>query len=106
MVFRRLLPLIVVASLGPVAFGCAETAPYVYNAIEFDRDAEGFGKQPANINKVEICYSKHSTTAQALRELASARCGEFGKVARYQTQVDWECPLFTPVRAVFACVKE
>ena len=106
MVFRRVLPLIVLASLGPVVFGCAEIEPYVFTEQEFDRDAAEFGKQPENIGGVEICYSKHSTTAQALRELASARCGEFGKVARYQTQVDWKCPLFTPVRAVFACVKE
>ncbi len=106
MIFRRVLPLIVLASLGPATFGCAETEPYVYTKLEFDRDAPEFGKEPANIGKVEICYSKLSTTAQALRELANARCGEFGKVARYQSQVYRECPLFTPVRAVFACVKE
>ncbi len=106
MVLRRVLPLIVLASLGPAAFGCAETEPYLYNATEFDREALDFGKEPENIRSVEICYSKHSTTAQELREMANARCGEFGKVARFQSQDYLQCPLFTPARAFFACVKE
>ena len=106
MILRRVLPVIVVASLGLAAFGCAETDPYVYTASEFDRDEPGFGKEPTNIAKVEICYSKHSTTVQALGELANARCGEFGKVARFKSQDYLECPLFTPARATFACVKE
>ncbi len=106
MVFRRVLPLIVLASLGPAAFGCAETEPYLYNAAEFDRDAPEFGKEPRNIGRVEICYSKQSTTAQELREMANARCGQFGKVARFQSQDYLQCPLFTPARAFFACVKE
>ena len=104
--FRRVLPVLVLASLGPAAFGCAETEPYVYTNLEFDRDAENFGKVPANIAKVEICYSKYSTTVQDLREIAAARCGEFAKVARFQSQSYWECPLFTPARATFSCVKE
>jgi len=106
MVLRRVLPLIALASLGPAAFGCAETEPYVYNAAEFDRDAPKFGKQPANTGRVEICYTKQSTTVQELGEIANARCGEFGKVARFQSQEYGVCPLFTPARAIFACVKE
>ena len=106
MKFRRVLPILVLASLGPAAFGCAETEPYVYTKLEFDRDAENFGKEPANIAKVEICYSKYSTTVQDLREIAAARCGEFAKVARFQSQDYWECPLFTAARATFSCVKE
>ena len=106
MVLRRVIPLIVLASLGPAAFGCAETAPYVYDKVEFNRDAPEFGKQPKNIGRVEICYGKQSTTVQELWEMANARCGEFGKVARFQSQDYLQCPLFTPARAAFACVKE
>jgi hypothetical protein len=43
---------------------------------------------------------------QDLREIAAARCGEFAKVARFQSQDYWECPLFTAARATFSCVKE
>ena len=106
MVISRGIPLIVLASLGLAALGCAEIEPYVYTGLEFDRDAPEFGKQPTNIAKVEICYNKQSTTVQALTELANARCGEFGKAARFQSQDYLECPLFTPARATFACVKE
>ena len=102
----RVLSLIVVASLVPAAFGCAETEPYVYSESEFDREAKGFGKELADISVVEICYSKHSTTVQALEELANARCGEYGKVARYRAQGYGQCPLMTPVHAIFACLKE
>jgi len=106
MAIRRVLPVIVVASLGLAAFGCAETEPYVYTKSEFDRDVPGFGKEPTNIAKLGICYSKHSTTVQALGELANARCGKFGKVAGFQSQDYKTCPLFTPAHATFACVKE
>ena len=88
-----------------VAAACGGPSPYVYDSDEFARDAPGFGKPPEDLDSVAICYATSGTTPQALRDLAGAECARFGKVAAFEGQDYLYCPLLTPTRARFACVR-
>ena len=98
----RLPALLVV--LGPL-LAAACSPPYVFKTDEFNREAPGFGRKVEDITEVAICYNKYSTTPKGIRDLAQAECAKYDKDASYSYQDYRECPLMTPRRAVFACVK-
>lgn len=78
--------------------------PYIYNAQEFNRDDPNFAKKLTDRQSVEICYTKQTTTPEALLNLAGLACGEFGKKAVIRSQDMLTCPILTPSRATFSCV--
>jgi len=85
--------------------GCAgAAAPYVYKAGEFDRSSPDFGKEPADITAVTICYGTRGTTPEEIRDMAQTECAHFKKTARFTGQNYQTCPLLTPVAANFDCV--
>ncbi len=84
---------------------CAAPQPYVFKQDEFNRDAPNFGRELKDRDSVEICYNKRSTTPEFLRQMAAVECAKFGKRARFRDHDYLECPVFTPARANFACVK-
>jgi hypothetical protein len=84
---------------------CSLPAPYVFLKDEFNREAPGFGKKPADIEDVSICYSSWGTTPDVVRRMAETECGRFDKVAVLDHQDYQSCALMTPRRAVFSCVK-
>ncbi len=86
----------------PMLAACAE-APYVYKAEEYDRSSEYFASEPDDISDVIICYSSSNATPAQVLELAQARCAQYGKTARFETQDYLSCPLSTPVSARFFC---
>ena len=96
---------IVLAAAALGAGGCQWTAPYIYNSSEFDRTAVDFGKEIDDRDSVKICYNSRGTTASAVAKMAADECRKFGKVARYESQDYLECPIFTPTRVTFACIK-
>jgi len=98
--FLFVLPMIGLLAGGVAACG---TQPYVYDASEFNRSAENFGKDPTDISSVTVCYKSSSTTPDAVRTLAINECAMFGKTARFIDQNYLLCPLTTPVAANYAC---
>ena len=99
----RTLPVIFVVLLGLSA--CSKAAPYVFKEGEFNRNSPTFNKRPDDINKVQICYNKGSTTPEVVLEMAGNECGLYGKRANFQKQDVLHCPLLTPVMATFSCIK-
>lgn len=83
--------------------GCAWPDPYVYRLREFDRSLADFGKDPQDRDSVGICYNKENTTPGQITEMAKAECAKYGKVARYSHQRRLDCPLTTPMEAVYFC---
>lgn len=87
--------------------GCAmgdDKGPYVFVDDEFDRGRSDFGRPLKDRAQVQICYNSLNTTPEAVRSLAAAECGKFGKVAHLTGQQYLECSLSHPVRANYACV--
>lgn len=97
-----ILPLIALSALTVVG-GCALPAPYIYKASEFNRELRSFGKEPVDRTEVGICYNKKNTTPQTITEMAQAECAKYRKVARFSTQKRLQCPILTPMEAIFLC---
>ena len=94
-----------IAILLPVFLvGCSGLAPYVHNPNEFNRNAPNFGKEPADMAQVAVCYNGSTTTPQDVLALAESTCRKFGKTAKFERQDIMQCPLLTPARAHFSCV--
>ncbi len=91
------------AALAFTAEGCAWPEPYVYRYQEFDRARPEFNKDPTNLNSVGICYNKKNATPERIAEMAKAECAKYGKVARFSHQKRLECPITTPMEAVYLC---
>ena len=83
--------------------GCAWPEPYVYRHLEFERSLPGFGKEPAQRKSVGICYNKNNATPERIAEMARAECAKYGRVAHYSGQRRLECPITTPMEAVYTC---
>jgi hypothetical protein len=92
-----------VASLAALG-ACAGPEPFVYQAGEFNREREDFGRPPKDRDEAIVCYAAHSTTPEQVRALARKACGEVGKRAVFREHVFSDCPLATPSAALFACV--
>lgn len=84
--------------------GCGTAEPYYYKADEFNRNLPTFAREPADITEVGVCYAKSSTTAETVRDMAVSRCAAFGKQAVFRGQDVLNCPMRTPVRAMYDCV--
>ncbi len=84
--------------------GCSASEPFYYKVSEFNRNLPTFAKEPADIAEVGICYAKSSTTAETVRDMAVSRCAVFGKQAAFRGQDVLNCPMRTPVRAMYDCV--
>ena len=93
---------ILLVTLGACAFG-EDKGPYVYIDDEYNRSRPGFGREPKNRTEVQICYNSLYTTPKAVRDMAAAECGKYGKVARLTGQQYLQCSLSHPVRANYAC---
>ena len=64
----QILPFMFVVLFGLSA--CYSSDPYVFKEGEFNRNSPTFNKVPDDIDKVEICYNKDSTTPEVLRVMA------------------------------------
>lgn len=95
--------LFLAAALALTAEGCAWPEPYVYRYQEFDRAQPTFNKEPTDLKSVGICYNKKNATPERIAEMAKAECAKYGRVARYSHQRRLECPLTTPMEAVYLC---
>lgn len=84
--------------------GCGVAEPFYYKVSEFNRNLPTFAKEPPDISEVGICYAKSSTTAETVRDMAVSRCAAFGKRAVFRNQDALNCPMRTPVRAMYDCV--
>lgn len=94
--------LVAAISLG----GCSNQQAYIYKADEFNRDSPTFNKDPVDRENVQICYNKLATNVDELLQMAATECGRYGKTARFQGHDYLECPLTTPARATFACLRK
>jgi hypothetical protein len=101
--FRPAILVVVLAAISATA-GCAGQAPYIYRLQEFNRGAADFGKAPANIDSVTICYNKIGTKPEIVANMASAECARYNKKAEFLRQSYEHCPLTTPVAAEYRCV--
>ncbi|UTW53298.1 hypothetical protein KFF05_08090 [bacterium SCSIO 12827] len=88
---------------GVLLSGCGMAKPYVYDSIAYNRDDPDFAKVPETRDSVTICYSKRSTTPAEVARLAAETCAPYGTGIAYVGNSYAECPMLTPVGAVFAC---
>lgn len=101
---RRIIP--AVSALLMLALGACELPPpHIHHPQEFNREAEGFGKEPEDTKEVTICYNTKTATPADVARMARNECAKFGRVARLKGQDALECPLLTPVGARYTCVK-
>ena len=84
---------------------CSNQPAYVFKDDEFNRDSPNFNKEPTDRDSVQICYSNRSTTVDELLQLAEKECAIYGKTARFQFHEFFQCPLTTPARATFLCLR-
>ena len=88
---------------------CSSPAPYVERVYEFNREHPLFpdGPTAAAVEKagleVTVCYSKSNATPKDIAALAGRECGRFGASATFVEQSYRQCPLTTPIAAVFTC---
>jgi len=82
---------------------CTGGKPYVFIPNEFNRASANFGKPVTDRNNVTICYAKGATTPGEINALAKAECSRFGKTAAFKRQTLAQCPISTPIAAVYSC---
>lgn len=102
---RLIVRFVLLAGVGAAVAACSPPAPYAYKEFEFNRELPTFGEPAATAAGIQICYNKLSTTPEALQRMAADHCASLGKAARFAGQDYLECPLLTPARAAFDCVK-
>lgn len=90
--------------LALAAAACSVPEPYIYTAGEYDRTRPDFGREPTDRETVAICYNKRNATPAQILQMAQTECAKFQKVARLSGQGRLDCPITTPIRAVFACL--
>lgn len=86
-----------------LALGACASEPFIHDADQFDRTAEGFGQEPTDIARVVICYASSSATPGRIVTMATEACGAFDKKPVFMEQTYLVCPLIAPVAAVYAC---
>lgn len=103
---KRFRPAILIGVLAVVSAtaGCTGQAPYIYRSQEFNRGVADFGRPPANIDSVIVCYNKLGTKPEIVANMASAECARYNKKAEFLRQSYEFCPLTTPVAAEYNCV--
>lgn len=84
---------------------CETEQPYVFKEGEFDRSSPEFNKKPDDMDQVRICYNRRATTPEALLAMARKECGLYGKRALFQKHEFLQCPIATPARVTFQCLK-
>lgn len=88
-----------------IAGACQSPPPYVMIDGEFNRESATFLKGVSDRTEVKICYAKNGTTAREISSMAQRECALDGKIAVFREQNLRECPLLTPVTAVYNCVE-
>ena len=92
------------AGLCLVVSACTPPGPFIRDVDEFNRENKNFNKKPDDVSEVTVCYSTRNATPKQVRDLAKARCAEYGKVARLTGRSLLNCPTFTPSGAEFDCL--
>lgn len=102
MIFRLSLVAAIVASVT----GCTGKEPYVDRPYSINRELSEFPDGPAITvdTDVTVCYAKSGTTPAQIRALADGECARANLNAEFTEQSYSNCPLLTPVAAVFRCV--
>lgn len=101
----RLHPVAAMLLLLPLLAGCSlppfETVPPPLTPAQ-----QQVAKSDGTEGRVAICYNAFTTTAERVRAMAQASCGE-GMVphATGRDMLLSNCPLLLPERATFACVR-
>ncbi|MEQ8506561.1 MAG: hypothetical protein RIB80_14650 [Rhodospirillales bacterium] len=94
----------VLAMIAPLALGACELSePYVYDSAAYDREHVDFAKPPKTLSAVQVCYSKYGTKQAEVVKLAADRCAKYGAGIRFSHSSYVDCPMLTPVGAVFEC---
>ncbi len=101
--FKAVRAAILVVTAGVLLSGCGMAKPYVYDPVAYNRDDPDFAKVPKTRDSVTICYSKRSTTPAEVARLAAETCAPYGTGIAFVGNGYAECPMLTPVGAVFAC---
>ena len=83
---------------------CGMAQPYVYDPAAYDREHVDFAKTPKTRGHVTVCYSKHASKPADVARLAAESCGQYGAGIQFSGNSYRDCPLATPVGAVFTCV--
>jgi hypothetical protein len=81
--------------------GCSEVStPYEWTALAPRKGAD------QSVPRVGVCYNAMFTTPEAVRATAAEACTGIGVPQLVEQDMRLGCPLFTPVRATFACLPE
>ncbi|MEQ8226561.1 MAG: hypothetical protein RIA64_00610 [Rhodospirillales bacterium] len=100
----RMATVVLTAAFAPLVLGACELAqPYVYDPAAYDREHVDFAKTPETRNTVEVCYSKYGTKQEDVVKMAADICAKYGAGIRFSYNSYVDCPMLTPVGAVFEC---
>ncbi len=99
------LPLFAILAVVVLGSGGCERMPdpFVSRPYEFNREHDDFGKTPEDILEVLVCYNRKNTTRDVIEQLAVEECALVKKTARFKDHDLTQCPLTTPIGAVYAC---
>ncbi|MBX6367974.1 MAG: hypothetical protein IRZ04_08330 [Rhodospirillales bacterium] len=78
--------------------GCSQLAPYEWVPREARK-----GPDEA-LPRIGVCYNAMFTTPDEVRAVAEEACAGIGVPQLVEQDMRLACPLFTPVRATFACL--
>ena len=93
---------IFVAALSIFQIGCAGE-PYVQVNNEFNRESDTYLNSIRDRDHVNVCYNKWNANPQQITDLAMAECHRFGKRAAFSKSTYSNCPLRTPIAAIYDC---
>lgn len=82
---------------------CGGNQPYILDTNEFNRESPTYGKEITDRNSVTVCYDSGGTTPAIVNQMARQECQRFAKQAEFSHQSYQQCPLLTPVAAVYNC---
>ncbi len=103
MIYGKHLRIPIAGALIGIVAACSGQ-PYVHVASEFNRESDVFLHGITERSSVTICYAKRASQSAEVARLANEECGRFGKRAIFNTRSLQECPLVTPVAAIYRCL--
>ena len=84
---------------------CAWPKPYIFEENKFARVVNE-EKLSTSLSKIiKICYNSSRATPKEINNLAEERCLAQGMKLAFLGQSRKECPLLTPISAVYECTK-
>jgi len=86
--------------------GCTWPKPYIAEHNSLMRKSPHGTKDLAPPKKITVCYNINGTSPESVNQLARERCSSFGKKLAFFKQSRSDCPLLTPMGAIYECIDQ